>query len=373
MRGKADPTNKISFGLPQPVLTFNASEYDKLLNHLQLIDQSTTMITLNYPEEIHFRVDGRLASNGFTVSNLALRQLCHKVSNGLWRLIADIGGIQATTRGYDQVISVPIATAILNQCSRLRFRASSGIAGQTMLLNHETKSVDGIVGPKYRYLPNNHMLECIADVLQGSDTKMEFNFGVLAGRRLSVGFLAKEPIANDESGFPVFGGCYFNNSEAGECSFRGTTMLRMYKGNGRCINELKHAAHHGKTFNTRLCALIEGVTGDWDNLKTVAKSAAAVLQKPLKLLTDDGTINKARRRQIVNKLARHIDDGLATSIVREAILHGMHDKRASRIAVERNVCDIFYRILSASEGQHPEVSETLERTAFDIIAKKIVL
>jgi|GEM_PF-5496303 len=358
---------------------FLAHEFDAFIELLRDIDQHTTRTLISHVDSVKLDGDSihfRLLANGAAFSPLAIRQLCSHVSKGLWSLAADIAGVHRSANAYDSATSIHQAIGIINDCLELRFRAPDGLCGRDIIQNHKSGVVDGIVGPRYQLLPNHQLLEAVKEMMDSHEVPMQFYEGLLVGRRMAVTFLTEEPLVELDDG-PLYGGAYFSNSEAGECGVRGATILQIGH-TLRCMNKLRHLAHSGKDFIKRLGSTLAGVLHSWESTALVAKQAAEVMAKPLDLLNADDKLNKAKRTRMQTKLTKYIDKSLAEDVLRKAIFMGVegtfvpNSVTAADIA-KRQVRDVVIMLMRDADGQYPEIREKLERTAFDVLAKRVQL
>jgi len=352
---------------------FHAGQFDEFIALMRDVDQHTVRMTIGAASDIELDEGGRLKNGGFALAPLAIQQICKQVSKGLWSLVADIAGVNRSSRAYDSVVSIPLATRIINDCVALRFRAADGICGRDMLQDHTTRVVEGVVGPRYQLLPNHQLLEAVRELMDSHEMPMKFHAGLLAGRRMAASFLTEEPLVDIDG--PVFGGAYFSNSEAGECGVRGATILQFGQ-TMRCMNRLRHIAHSGRDFLKRLSTMLGSVMGSWEQTVRVASQASSVMERELNLLTSEEQLNRAKRIKMQAKLADYVDKSLAEDVVRKAIFMGASGTHIPRNVppkdiASRRVRDVVIMLMRAADGQYPEIRERLERAAFDILAGKI--
>jgi len=356
---------------------FNRLELDDFMETLQDVDQSTVRTSINSAQDIKLSPEWRLVSNGFKLSLLAAKQLCNHVARGLWPLAADIGGLQRTARGYDNAISAPMAANIVNGCAILRFNAVEGICGRDMVVNHATRTVDGIIGPRYRLLPHHQLIDAVIETLPSCTTPLEFHSSRLWDRRMTATFMSVEHLVAIEPDL-VFGGLCITNSEAGECGIRCSLMLDF--GDGlRCLARPRHIAHSGKDFGRRLGRLLGGVLSPewWAYMSSSAELAKHVLKTPLELLdTAEKKISSTKRTRLKMLLADYVDKGIATSLVRQIIYMGADGKEIPQTVSateikERTMRDVVFTLMRAAQHQYSDTRERLQRAAFDFLTRSI--
>ena len=351
--------------------TFARDEFSEFHELLVRIDEGTVRWPISAPKDLELDDKGHLKENGFALSSLAYSQLCSYVATGLWRLTMDVSGSARRKGAFDEVVSVPLAVSIFNKCVELRFRMPDGVCGRDMVQNHVTRVVDGIVGPRYRYLAHHQLLDAAVDMLASAEAPMRFHSGLLAGRRMSITFLSETPLAVLDTGEALVGGCYFTNSEAGECGVRGALMLQLQGTPFRCLMNMRHLAHAGKSFSKKLGHLLVGVMSRWDGLAAAAVAANDVLSAPL------GLVSKPHKQRIVRRLSDYVDKALAADVVRRVVFTGADGTMCSRAPLRevatRTVRDVFITLMRVADGQYPEIRENLERAAFDVLSKRVQL
>lgn len=294
--------NKICLTARSRVRKFPADKYDEFVRVLETLDETTLRQTINQPSDVLLDDRGRLQCNGFTLTPLAMSQLCTHVARGLHSLATDIAGENRSARGYDHAVSVPVAARIINECIKLRFSAPDGLLGRDMIQNHRDREVEGIVGPRYRYLPSSQLLTGATDMLESHDVPMTFSGGELRGRRMCVTYLSQDTLGRTPSGGHLLGGAYFTNSEAGECGVRGALMLSLGTTSLRCLAPFNRISHVGRTFTKRLGRMLGSVLSRWEGLSSAAAAANTRLAVPLELLDDNDRLKKSRRSKIIRQL-----------------------------------------------------------------------
>jgi len=356
--------------------TYSKQELDEFLSLLEQADAHTVQVPIQMPEDIAIDAKGRLKDNGFALSPLAFQQVCRYVARGLWPLVSDLSGAVLSSRSYDAVVSIPLAIRILNDCVNLRFRVRDGLCGRMMIQNHLTKCVDGVVGPRYKYLANYQLLEGARELLASHEQPLEFYEGALIGRRMTAVFLAEDPLGCTPDGCVLRGGCYFTNSEAGECGVRCAPVLQV-DNDFRCLGPLRGIAHAGRSFMKRMGTMLVGVLGEWTKLQKIATDTEHLSQS-LRMVKNDRP-DKGQRRRLVSRLTEYTEKGLATAVVRRALLRGRieddtgfllsHSPTIEEMK-QRTINDLFITLMDVANGHYPETREGLERAAFDVLAQK---
>jgi len=365
-----------ALAVPPQTTTVNSGQLKGFQELLIRLDEGTVRWPIGACEDLLLDSSGKLQSNGFALSSLAYYQICNCLAAGLAKLTADIAGMSRRHNAYDPAVSLPYAIDTYNRCARLRFNIPNGVCSKEMVQNHVTKVVDGIVGPKYRYLANNQLLDATCDMLAAAESSMTFQSGLLIGRRMVVTYVKNsDDITTDDDQFLI--GCYFTNSEAGECSVAGGLMLQLYGTNLRCLMPLQHLSHVGKSFTRKLGHLSDSVLEQMDAANDAVVKATERLDVPLGLNPASNKAIRSQCRRLAAKLSKHIDKAAARHIVRRAVFveaTGEPTAHPTATALKsRTARDVFIGLMKAAHGQHPRIREKLELAAFDVLSNKIQL
>jgi len=353
-------------------IEFGPTQLNDLLLQTSGVDRDTTLSTINTAADVELDACGRLVSNGFLLTPLAFSQLCQCVARGLGTLVSDIGGIYRSRRAYDSAISIPLAVRILNDCVRLRLHAIDGLSGRSMIQNHRTRTVDGIVGPNYQLLPNCQFIDALGDMLATYDIPMDFHEATLDGRRLSMLYLSGDTI-NPGDRYAANCGMYFSNSEVGETSVRGAVVIQ-YARTLRLMNKTHSISHTGTDFAKRLNKMLKTIAADWSPTVRVAERLQSKFHIPVSFVSEDGKLNTLERDRLEVQLTKHVDTKLAQQLVRRIVYKGSRDGELPRRVVSeeiasRRLYDIVHVVSTAAKGNQQLLREKLERAAFELLTQ----
>jgi len=369
----ADAVSIPSLVVPTQRRVFAADATDAFIDHTSQVDANTLVSPIVDPADVALDDNGKLRTNGYRLTYLAVQQLGKYTATGLTQLVTDIGGIRRSRRGYDGAISVATAARILNACVKLRFRTPEGLYGRQLLQNNETRVVDGIVGPSYRYLPHRTLYEAASDMLRAALPPATFHEVVLIGRRLSMVFHFDSPLFTLADGATYGGGYYFANSEVGECGVHAAFILTLLGTSSRCLAKPQTLAHTGRAFTRKLGGMLASTVVDANYAEMLRNRAEGLSSIPLSLTNDKGIVNAARRRRLVQLLhGRNIAQSVAATAVDRAIYVGAGgdrflDRRDAGEFASRTAYDLFRALMSLAEEHHSALREQVERTAFDLL------
>jgi hypothetical protein len=235
---------------PPASRVFTAIELAELREAVEVIDKNTTIFPVDLPRQLEIDDEGFLPE-GYRFTTVAFRQLCQALVVGLNNLLGDVAGRRRRPGGEGSEYSAVTAIAIFNRLLRLRF---GRILGRQLVRNTVAKTIDGLVGPKFRYLSNMDFLD---KIIEDVDESVKFHRGYLYGRHLATRFIHKDRIViNRGSVTHVFApGQHFANSEIGNASVRAAPMLSLANGSAALGPWYMRLPHQGRDFNRNLAKL----------------------------------------------------------------------------------------------------------------------
>jgi hypothetical protein len=358
---------------------FEAGQEEAFRTYAGKLSSRTVIRIVERPDMVQLNSRGWLAGLGYQFTPLAFRQLCGRMSPGLFTLAADISGYNRRRGRCDSVVSVPVAAELINKCSALRFAANPGLLNSQLVLDAALRVVEGIVGPKYRYLAHSTLYDTISDALRCEDSRLIFAEASLYGRRLSLTYRYPQAAFTLPTGDTFFRGLYFHNSEAGECGVHiaDTVTVRLPDGDVfRAIGRLESIAHSGKRFSSRMRRAVHKSVANHGTTVRLGDMAATLLGTPLEALTPQRTVKKDWRASLIRRMAfRRIDKVAATEVVRWALFAGGHGNRVPKtIEVEaiaqRTAYDVFLSLLRIAAQYPPRIREPMERLAYELLLGK---
>jgi hypothetical protein len=358
------------------VFEFGPKGYQELTEHVRSVDDSTRFVPIEDLEDVRLNDDGTRTKDGYRYSWLAFRQLCQQISPGLVQLAADIGGLRHSKDASEVAISVATAARVVNACARLRFRSPRGLTDRQMVQDTEMRTVDGIVGPGYRYLDHFSLIESATGMLECVDDPAVFHGASLHGRRLAMTYHCEKEFVEMPNGDSFHGGFYFGNSEAGECGVHAAFVLNLTGTELRCISQIQKLSHAGRSFAKKLGHLLSSVLLLEDQARHVKRSAVKLLETNLRVTRE--TLKSRNRRIVLALRNQGLDADLAKPVTRRAIFIGRYGNEVPRQVgdtelKERTYYDVFYHLIKQAEGLHPKQRELLERVAYGLLSQQFTL
>jgi hypothetical protein len=353
----------------QPLQEFDLWQQEQLLAHLEHIDSCTVKQLISSPRDIELKPNGRLTVNDYALTPLAFKQLCRCVAAGLYGLVADVGAVIGNARSLDAYTSAALAVEIINKVVQLRFNAPDGISCKALILNAESKTVDGIVGARYRYVPSHQLFTSVMDTVEG-ELEVQFERASLSGRRFAFTLRNTATHHEIDNGQLLVPTLYFTNSEAGEAGIHAGAGFITEE--AHMLGALRHIAHSNHEFDARLTKIMAGTIKDHKGLIEKFQFYEARLRAPLNLV-HEMKINDKKRKEITRWIGKRIGTALAEDVMRKALFQGADGTTIpAKIAIDevaqRTNRDLALTLAREGEGRYHTIRELCERAAFDIIS-----
>jgi hypothetical protein len=360
---------------------FGPSQDEDLYRALCELDDATFIEPIMDVSDIHIKPNGCRDKDDAMFSRQAFKTLCERVAPGLSTLAMDVGGIKRRLETVDEVVSPELALLIVNACSKLRFRIKDGLYNRQLIIHGPRGVIDGIIGPKYRYLSHRTLFESVDEMLSGTDPPSTFHNAILHGRHLSMVWSIEGDLFTLSNGHTYRGGYYFSNSEGGGTGVHAAATIGIVGTPMRCVSELHNIAHSGKGFGRRLGQLLSGVlVRAAEEIERIRGFGEALLGNDLLVYDPERhAVRDARQRELEEILtARAIPRTDIKDIVRRAIFVGsvdgdMPDRIRPEDLSKRRQYDVLVCLMRYAVNCQPSTREKIERAAFDLITGKFDL
>lgn len=325
---------------------FKAVEFDDLRVELRRVDSATMIMPIDTVAQLELNEKGELL-NGYRFTTTAFRQLSQMLAVGLSGLLYDVSGRRRRKDATEVEYSPASAIAIYNRLIRLRFVR---VMGRQIVRNTEDRTIDGFVGPKYRYLSN---IDFMARVEADLDSNVKFHRAYLYGRHVAMRFVSPDRLSIVRQPKPhVYAiGQHYANSEIGGAAVRSAPVIMTGSGAAALGPYVGRLAHAGRDFGRDLAKLI-------------ASTAAAVPPKA----DFDKWLTRLQERSL---LADNVElDADSLSEGRDYVLRRLVARGITRGIADRVSALSFYGPAFASMKEAPSFfSNTLAiktRTAYDV-------
>ena len=335
------------------------------------------------PEEISLNHEGKTKEGGYRYTATAFQSVASALSPGLSSLVPNLSGAEPRARRKEEVISFRGAIDVFNIVVGLRFSAELEYC--QFVFNSREKLIEGVLGPKTKYLENSLLLQLVDDMLvsaYGAD--VDFHHALVFGRRLILRYVEKKVFwvagPKYDKSYDIHRGFHFSNSESGDASVRaapaylnknlGTASL------GRFARAKTRMIHAGRDFHNRLADLLSSViTHDGDD-ENVLSSLRILYGSALDLTPSDkdAFVKQLDRLSVELSRLEGITLNLAQRIVERAAHVGAFATSDAKYRALRNIqiaertqYDVYESILSEARKLPVRQREAAERAAFDYL------
>lgn len=347
---------------------------------LKALDQHSVFYPVHSANEVLLDDEGRTAGGNYRLTTKAFYQICQETGCGLYRLVADLSGRDRRPEEARSDFSFPEALGIYNSVVRRRF--GTRLAGCQLLRNTHKGLIAGLVGPRYRRLPNAVFYTQVQEVLGRMGERLPLYEAVLNGWWLLVRFYSPRnlfeltgPIGERDR---YFAGYHFSNDEVGEGAVKAAALVLRNTGRTAALTPVPgggYIRHQGQDFNARLGRVLSGVR-DRLNVPEHYLSRVETLKEQKLLL---GTSEKADERRVAD-LARQLNRrgvpvALGKRIVQAAWRQGSYDAREMPICTrgDRTVYDLFNALGRVARGLPISMREQAERLAYALLSGRLAI
>ena len=317
----------------------------------------------------------------FKLTTSALSQLCSRLVPGASQMVADIAGLRGIHRDAQQ-LDVGLAIRIVNDLIRLRFENVDGFG---LIIDRERGTIEGLVGRKYQFFPNKDLYDRVNQFLDESDIATSFCEAVLAGRRLLLRYCNDDPLFEipheRRTNEPFFGGFHFDNSEAGDCSVRASTMIvRQWCDNksiGSFLEGGKISHVRGKKFEIRLQSLFDKVRRKVEEVTDLKDNVLFLMDQNLGFggseeshdLRVDRLVKQLNRKGLTKEFAGTVIDRLLTfgSYRSDVVQQG---RRPYDLYETRNSYDLFNALTHEAKSRPIDTREHVEQLAYQMLLRQ---
>jgi len=362
------------------LVRFGSHEQLELYQACCELDDATVIEPVNDINDVLLRDDGT-RKDGLRFSKNALIQLCERISPGLSTLAQDLAGIKRRADVYDEVIDPKLACRVINSCAKLRFRVKDGLYTRQLIIHAPSGVIDGVVGPKYKYLAHRTLYEAVDEMLVSADTPSVFDSAVICGRHMSMNWVVQKELFSLSNGDKYQGGYYFSNSEGGGAGVHAAASISMADTDMRCVSELRSVSHAGKSFNKKLGELLSGVLVCGEEQVINLRARCEKLRiTPLEVFDNDKhQVNRERQKAITNLLVSRGIDNFAAKAILNFVIYGEAETEQDFVLLrmvnieDSCVYDMLVWLMRYADTCHGVLREKIERAAFDLFTGNLEL
>lgn len=372
--------------LPKLYVSPEQHEFDdqvSLREWLAETDEKTLVRPASSVDEILLNPEGKTKEGEYRYTATAFQAVASALSPGLSSLIPNLAGVEPRSRRKEEVMSFRGAVDIFNIVAGMRFSAE--LEHCQFVFNSREKLIEGVLGPKTKYLENSLLLQLVDDMLASTyGTDVNFYRALVFGRRLILRYIDQEVFwvagPRGDKSYDIHRGFHFSNSESGDASVRaapaylnkdlGTVSL------GRFARAKTRMIHVGRDFHSRLADLLSSVITHEGDRAGVLASLEFIYSAPLNLLPTGGDEFDKQLSDLAGSLTRHegVTQNLAQRIIERAAHMGAFPTsdlkyksiRNSQI-LKRTKYDVYESILLEAQKLPVRQREAAERAAFDYL------
>lgn len=346
----------------------------KLRALLEEVDRHTLVVEPHRWQDLALSAAGEARDGGHYTQH-GLRQVCGHLAPGLFRLILELSGSQRHPDEPVEDYSLSEAITVFNSLLRRRF--DSRLAGKVRLVRDaRRRTIDGVVGSKFRLLPNLTFYDRAVAALGGSARTPVLLEAGLAGRRLSLRYADRKALCRAPDGAAWHGGVWLCNSEIGsETPVCGADLLCAPDLHLFALGDLVQAGrviHAGKDFEDRLKVLFARVLAAACPAGRVKDRFQALGELEYKL-PEERDERRDLFARLSKKLARRdLPLAVAKRAVLGAFLGADFDPERPFLPEQdglsdANQYDLFKALILMAQSQHPSLRERIERVAFTLL------
>jgi len=296
---------------------FGPAEHQVLRDMLAESARNTFVGPIGGLNEVLLNPDTGRTPTGYAYTENALIQLCTLVCSGLYYVVTELSGQFRKPREDRRGYSPGLAVETFNRVVKQRFETK--LLGMQLVRANKEKQLDGFVGSRYKYLPNNDFLDQLDLAL--NRTAYRFMGACWFGRQLLVRY-RQDPVC-EVAGEPYSTGYHFGNSEIGGRALRRTVLCVRLKTNDCALGsfaepEGQRIVHSGHDFGRKLQQILDITNTKFDTAKILQASGPALEKMSLGLGTSR---HHNRIRQLsVGLVRRHIPLAIATRVANRAAM-----------------------------------------------------
>jgi len=359
------------------VCAFQRNEKELLYDTCCKLDEATLIEPINSVEDVLLKDDGT-RKDGLKFSRTALIQICEKITPGLSALVQNIAGLKLRSDSLDEVLDPRLACRIINSCAKLRFRAKEGLYTRQLIINAADNVIEGVVGPKYKYLSHRNLYETVDEMLSSLEETVVFSSATIHGRHMAMNWVSDTNVFSLANNDAYHMGYYFSNSEGGGSGVHAAASLTLRDRNLRCVSDFASVAHAGKSFNKRLQELLANVLVTGEAALNKLKTHINGLFDSWLVIFDENTkqVDRDRQQYLITTLASNGLDVASARIIINRMLYG-ENVSESNVYIHRitnmrdkSVYDLIMCLMECAKEFQPAAREKFERVAFDLITDK---
>jgi hypothetical protein len=359
-------------------LHFTMSQEERFKKVLEDIDRHSIMYPIGAKDDVLLDDQAEVGSGDVKLkyTTLALYQLCQALCPGLFGFIRELSGVNRTIKDARSDFSQAEAIDVLNKVIRRRF--DTRLKGRILLKNNLEHTIDGILSPRYKWLPNLRLYEHTKQAMAQRRLPTEFYEAGIHGRWMYLRYYQRKcyfslELPNQERD-KFYAGFHFSNDELGRAAVRGAPVIMRGEGRSAAMGKIprgEYLRHVGKAFDERFNKLVELAIQQLKMPKIYADRIAIIREQPLGF----GGKTEDEELKIRRILADKLDSPSLPIAITKRIVHSMcaHQKWDLRhkaldpMFSERTVYDLYNAIGREARVLPIRFREAAEQLAYSIL------
>lgn len=347
----------------------------QLRQRLAEFEKGTQLSPIMNGNGVLLQGDGTTVGTKHRYTTVALNQLCQLLAPGLAQLVFDLTGRNRRPDQHKDEFGMVTAVEVFNQVARFRMKR---IRERQLVRFLPGKTIDGIVGPKYRYLSNLGFYDRVKDAV---GSKAQFQEGLLYGRYLVLRYVlpSRRFVYNTgvssriESFVPGF---HFVNSEIGEGSARAAVLFVRESTGETCIGSFTgRVKHQGRDFDAKMSKLMLTVDHRIESADYYRDRIRELLQAGLGLGKGDKEDEKTKKAIVAVLVKQGLQQSTAERALRATIMTGsgyhvgdpLLIERQHLVLAGRTAYDVFTTLMREARVLSVNAREAVEQVAYALL------
>lgn len=364
------------------VRLFVAGQEPQLRAQLSRMEVDTSTEPITCAEDLILDKEGR-TPRGYRYTRVGFTQVTQCLAKGLSNLLTDVAGMVHRKDSRDRMVDAELALHVFGRMVQLRYPA---VSSYRLLLNHQDKLIEGLVGAKQQFLNNAELYQMAEQSISQHRADVVLHTAVIIGRRMALWYRARGPMFTlpvEKEIWPFYHGYYFCNGEATGTSVRGT--LALFCKHGLCLGPYKtygdRVTHAGKDFSVRLGSLFTKVLTHDFGIALFQDGALRLRDESLGFADKEERERRAQERRLTHGLTQlGVQKNLAKHVVESALYVGRAEgpppgpvQRIDLLFNTRKMLDLLVSLMRAARRLDLERREKVEQAAFALLTGRFMV
>jgi hypothetical protein len=364
-----------SLAIDPTAYVFGKQYESQLRQRLAEFEKGTQLSPIMDGNGVLLQEDGTTVGTKHRYTTVALNQMCQLLAPGLAQLLFDLVGRNRRPDQPKGEFGLRTAVEVFNQIARFR---RNRIKERQLVRFLPGKTVDGIVGPKYRYLSNLGFYDRVKDAV---GSKAQFHEALLYGRYLvlryvlpSRRFVYSTGVSTRVESFVP--GFHFVNSEIGEGSARAAVLFVRESTGETCIGPFTgRVKHQGRDFDAKLSKLMLTVDHRIESADYYRERIGHLLARKLGLGKGDKEDEKTKKAIVAVLVKQGLQQSMADKVLAATVMTGsgyhvgdpLLIARQHLVLAGRTAYDVFTALMREAHALSVNAREAVEQVAYALL------